>query len=66
MSDKDAKAEILPDDALDQATGGGRVPAHTPEFTNPVAGDPGRTQRSHELTHIVQQTKVWKAPAGQE
>ena len=36
-------AETLSDDALDEVHGGARTPAHTPEFTNPNVGDPGRT-----------------------
>lgn len=56
MSDQ-KMPETLQDDALDGAVGAGHVPAHTPEFTDPSAGDPGRTSATgHELTHTIQQT----------
>jgi hypothetical protein len=35
------KATQLDDDELDTAQGGGRVPAFSPEWTNPTPSDPG-------------------------
>lgn len=57
----------ISDQDLDGVQGAGRIPAHTPEWTDHTPSDPGLL--AHELTHTVQQDGtrgVWKAPAGTE
>lgn len=57
MTDRTEPRKV-PEDDLDVVQGGGRVPAHTPEWTNRAEGDPGYIGETEK--------NVWKAPAGTE